>query len=872
MSRDPERPAWEGRGDVADELEFHLEMMRERLLDEGWSEDEADAEARRRLGDEPRILAEARALDRRLERRERLSDYGVDLAADLKLAVRSLALRPGFTAAAVLSLALAIGATTALFSVVHGVLLRPLDYHAPEELALLSAENTTRGWDGMPLPQGVFAELQETPDPWFDLAVYVPRRATLLSSLEPRRLRAAAISRNLLPLLGVEPSLGRGLSSGDPSDVPGQPCLVSHRLWQRDLGGSERALGQLLRLEGDVASCRIVGVLPGGFAFPDSDTDLWSLYELDTEEPLWGSWFLRGVARIEPGRSLEVVQARLDERTAQWSEDLPFGGDWRFVLADVHAQLVQEVAPGLWALFGAVALVLMIACVNLGGMLVARTTERQGELALRSALGATQARLARQLLAENLLLCALGGGLGILIAHAIVHAVRTRPPVELPRHELLTVDAPVLAFAAAVVTMSTLLSWIAPVVQALRGRASVGTSRVTRSPGRARLRALLVVAETAMAVALLIGAGLLLRSFLRLTAVEPGFETLDVVSLHVELPESRYGDEARRRAFFDDLQERVEGLPFVSAAGLTTGLPLQGVSTIDRLQILGESIPEEERPQVAIDAVTPGYFRSLGVPLLEGRHFAASDLGGAVPVTIVNAELARRHFTSGSPLGRYIVQDEDQEPLLIVGVVGSVKQFGLREEAPLEYYLPFAQSPRGSAHLVVRSELPLEAVGRELKVAVSELDEGLPVVVSPLDAALSRSVDGERFYAQSMGAFAGLAALLVTLGLYGLIAFTVEARKTELGIRMALGARRSTVFRSITTRGLLLGGTGTVLGLCLALLLARSLSGLLFGVGAFDPWTFALSAALVLAISALAAAVPARRAVRLDPARALRSD
>ncbi len=847
-------------------------MMRERLLDEGWSEDEADAEARRRLGDESRILAEARALDRRLERRERLSDYGVDLAADLKLAVRSLALRPGFAAAAVLSLALAIGATTALFSVVHGVLLRPLDYHAPEELALLSAENTTRGWDGMPLPQGVFAELQETPDPWFDLAVYVPRRATLLSSLEPRRLRAAAISRNLLPLLGVEPSLGRGLSSDDPSDVPGQPCLVSHRLWQRDLGGSERALGELLGLEGDVASCRIVGVLPGGFAFPDSDTDLWSLYELDTEEPLWGSWFLRGVARIEPGRSLEVVQARLDERTAQWSEDLPFGGDWRFVLADVHAQLVQEVAPALWALFGAVALVLMIACVNLGGMLVARTTERQGELALRSALGATQARLARQLLAENLLLCALGGGLGILIAHAIVQAVRTRPPVELPRHELLTVDAPVLAFAAAVVTMSALLSWIAPVVQALRGRASVGTSRVTRPPGRARLRALLVVAETAMAVALLIGAGLLLRSFLRLTAVEPGFETLHVVSLHVELPESRYGDEARRRAFFDDLQERVEGLPFVSAAGLTTGLPLQGVSTIDRLQILGESIPEEERPQVAIDAVTPGYFRSLGVPLLEGRHFAASDLGGAVPVTIVNEELARRHFASGSPLGRYIVQDEDQEPLLIVGVVGSVKQFGLREEAPLEYYLPFSQSPRGSAHLVVRSELPLEAVGRELKVAVSELDKGLPVVVSPLDAALSRSVDGERFYAQSMAAFAALAALLVTLGLYGLIAFTVEARKTELGIRMALGARRSTVFRSITTRGLLLGGTGTVLGLCLALLLARSLSGLLFGVGAFDPWTFALSAALVLTISALAAAVPARRAVRLDPARALRSD
>ncbi|HVS13218.1 MAG TPA: ABC transporter permease [Thermoanaerobaculia bacterium] len=873
MKRDDERPAFEDRGDAEEELAFHLEMTERRLRADGLDPAAAAREARRRFGDRDRVLAECQRLDLELARRERRSDLLTDLAGDLRSALRGLRASPGFAATAVLTLTLAIGATTALFSIVRGVLLRPLDYRDPGTLALLASTHPERGWTGMPLPQGVFQELRDGRGAIDELAVFRSQRTTLLSAMEPRSLRTASVSDNLLPMLGVEPILGRSFLPDDDGGEIG-PCLLSHRLWRNDLGGETEVIGRTLRLEGDVGPCEVIGVLPAGFAFPDPETDLWRLYRLDPGEDLWGSWFLSGVVRIAPGADLEAAQSELDRLTGGWKDHLPFDGGWRFLLTPITETVVGEVAPALWVLFGAVAMVLLIACVNLGGLLLARTTERAGDLAVRAALGASRWRLARQLLAEVLLLCALGGALGVGLSHLVVSGFRARPPVDLPRLDEVATDPWVLGFALAVTLLSALLAGIAPVAQTVRGRLG-WTSRTGLAGGRerARLRTSLVVIESALAVALLVGTGLLARSFLALASVDPGFETGGRAAIRLELPPARYGDDAVGRGFYARLLERVDALPSVDAVGLTTGLPLLGVAIIDRLAIEGESTDAGERPEVAVDAVSPGYFEALGVPLLMGRAFDGRDHAEAPPVAIVNEEIARRHFPGTSPIGRRLLASDDETPLTIVGMVGSIKQYGLREESPLEYFVPFDQQPRRSVHLVVRTNAGAAAVAADLKQVVAVLDPALPVAeVVALDRALSESVGRERFYALAMGAFASLAAILATLGLYGVIAYSVEQRRRELGLRMALGARRSELFRSVVSRGITLGIIGVLLGLGAALLLARSLGGLLFGVGVTDPIAFGGAALLVLAIAGAASSLPARRATRVDPASALRGE
>ncbi|HVS64230.1 MAG TPA: ABC transporter permease [Thermoanaerobaculia bacterium] len=879
MKHDEERPTYEERGDADAELEFHLAMSERRLREEGLDPAAAAREARRRFGDRDRVLSECRRLDRRLARSERRNDALTDLRGDVRCALRSLHASPGFTVTVVVTLALAIGATTALFSLVRGVLLQPLDYREPGSIALLSSTYPERGWSGMPLPQGLFQELREGGEAIEELAVYRSQRATLLSSLEPRRLRTAAVSQNLLRVLGVEPALGRGFQPDDSSS-DGGPCLISHRLWRSELGGDPGVLGRTLRLEGDVGPCQVIGVLPSGFAFPEAETDLWRLYRLDPGEDLWSSWFLTGVARIAPGADLagarEAAQAELDRLTEGWRDRLPFGGGWSFVLTPITETVVGEVAPALWVLFGAVAMVLLIACIDLGGLLLARTIQRADDLAVRSALGASRWRLARQLLVEILAVCGLGGAAGLVLAHLAVRTFRARPPVDLPRLEEVRTDPWVLGFALSVTILCALLAWIAPLIQTLRGRMRWSSrSGVAGSRTRSRLRASLVVVEAALTVALLVGTGLLTRSFLALAAVDPGFDVGGRTAVRLELPPARYDGEDAQRDFYAQLLERVAALPPVAAAGLTTGLPLRGVAIIDRLAIEEEGAggDDEHRPEVAIDAVSPGYFETIGVPLLEGRMFDAQDRSGGSRVAIVNDEIARRHFQGASPIGRRLLGADDETPLTIVGVVGSVKQYGLRKETPLEYFVPFAQQPQASAHLVVRSELDAEALSAGLKSVIADLDPALPVPeVIALERALSDSVGRERFYALAMGAFATLAAVLATLGLYGLIAFAVEQRRRELGIRLALGARRSKLFRSVVAGGMALGAAGVVLGLAAALLLARSLGGLLFGVGAADPVAIAAAALLVLVIAGAASSLPARRAIRVDPARALRGD
>lgn len=872
MKRDRDRPAYEGRGDAATELDSHLQMIIDDLRARGMEAEEARREAHRRFGERAEILEECRRLDRRLEHSESRRDALVDVRADLKQAVRRLSKAPIATLGIIASLGLSIGATTALFSLVRGVLLQPLPYEEPLQLALVSAENEERGWDGMPLPPGVFDEMRAEPASTFELAVYRTQQATLLSQGAPRRLQVAAVSSNLLDVLGTPPALGQGFASTDPGHQ-NRPCLLGNGLWRRDFGASRSVVGEVLKLEGDLPSCEVIGVLPGGFDFPDRDTELLTLYSAESGESPWSNWYLRGLIRLAPDTGLHSAQLELDQRAEAWSDHLPFDGSWRFVAESLHESRVGEVKSALWMLLGAVSMVLLIACANLGGLLMARTAERHGELSLRRALGASRWRIARQLLAENLLLCGLGGLLGVAVATLGLKAFKTRPPVDLPRLDEVTLDGWLLAGALLATGASVLLSWLPPLSHALRDANPGSSSRTSGSPSRSRVRTALVVLEAALAVALLVGAGLLTRSFVTLTAVDPGFDTVSTAALKIELPPSRYPDQASRRSFFEELLRRVDAVPGVARAGVTTGLPLSGVSMISRLHIEGDERLQETQPQVAIDAVSPEYFETLGVPLLDGRFFDGRDHESAPRVAVINAEIAKEYFLEGRAVGSTILFDEDGPALRVVGVVAAVKQYGLAKETPLEYFLPFAQRPRGTAHLVVGLNVPAEIVGDEIRAVVASLDPALPVSgVEPLEEALSSSVARERFYALAMMSFAALAALLAALGLYGIMAFAVDRRRQELSVRMALGAERRTVFVSVVRRGMALGVLGVGLGLALSFLLSQALDGLLFGITSVDPPTFLTSSLLVLAIAALASCLPALRATRSELTEILRSE
>ena len=877
------------------EAEDHLLELVERLVATGMPQEAAVEEALARFGTPDRIVRFAYSHpgssgSRRLRagqprwrqgpgNRRKSKDRGdgivQSLLQDIRYGLRTLARNPGFTVVAVLTLALGIGANTAIFAIVNGVLLQPLPYDNPGRLVLLSSRNEQRGWSSMPIPPGTFFELGGNAQTFEALAGYAERKITLTGGEEPLRIEAARATANLFSLLGVDAERGRVFLPEE--DVPGTPdvALLSTGLWRRYFGGDTDIIGKMITL--DDKPYTVVGVMRQEFQFPSTQVEVWIPMKLDPGQPSWGNWFLTGIGRLKKGTPLTQSQAEIDTLTAAFSDNLPFGGGWNYQLKSLTEEVVGEVRPALLVLLGAVGLILLLACANVANLLLSRASGRAKELAVRTAVGASRQRLLGQLLAETLLLSLLSGLAAIFAVEWGLSLLVLRLPGDFPRLEEIGVDGTVLTFVVTASCLAGLLAGLFPALQASRVNLIEALKDAGRSSSgggaRSRAREILVVAEVALSILLLAGAGLLVRSFLRLLEVDTGFQPRNVLTMRISLPRSRYPGPQQQSEFLRQLSERAALLPAIHAVGATTGLPTRNVSMIDSsLTVEGAADTGDEPSEgIAIDAVLPDYFHSLGIRLLRGRFFMARDTASAPKVVIINDRIARQFFPNEDPVGRRILHSNDTDWMTIVGVVADVKQYGLEKESPKQMFLPFAQEPKRSFYLTVLSTGRPEERFADLKGLVRSLDSDLPATdIQTMEQAVATSMAHRRFYMLLMSFFGVLALVLAVVGIYGVISYSVSQRTHEIGVRMALGAGRGDILRMVIGRGMGLSVAGVVAGLLGAFYLTRFLQSLLFEVGPADPVTFVAIVILLLAVSALACYVPARRATKVDPMVALR--
>jgi len=808
--------------------------------------------------------------------------FFADRASDLRYAARSLTTRPGFTAVAVITLALGIGANTAIFSVVYPVLLRPLPYPDPDELVWITTE----------IPQ-LRAEMTAGADylDWRDYArsldgIAAQTRApvTLGDRERPERLRGARVSASFFPLLGTIPEQGRLLRREDER-LPGAPvAVVTSALWSR-LFGETPFDGQRLELDGE--SYEVVGVLREGFRHTgDVEAELFLPLVLDEtrERARHQMESVEVVARLADGVAPE--QARAELQTICDRAGLP---DTFVKVVPLHERMVGEIRPALLVLFGAVGLVLLVACANVAHLLLARAASRQREMAVRTALGASRARVAGQLLTESVLLAGLGGLAGLAVAWGGLRLLLAFLPPDLGGGILqrveLGLDAPVLGFTLLLALATGVLFGLAPAFFALRsgvGEALKEAGRQTSmGRGRGRLNRALVAVEVALSVVLLVGAGLLVRSFLALVSVDPGFSSERVLTLALNIDPDHDGglespeNQAVWGSFYRELLPRLEALPGVESAALGDVVPLTGFRRIAMgLQVNGvEPPPPDQMSQVAMAAVTPEYFRMLGIPLVDGRAFSETDRRGAAPVAMVNQAMVDQLFGGVEPVGRTITIRRDRPPITVVGVVENVQSEGLDQPVKAQLYRPLEQQPLPFVFAALHTSVDPASLTRAVEGVVRELNPTLPVSdVATLEDRLSSSVAQPRFHAVLLGLFALLALVLAAVGLYGVMVYLVTERRRELGVRMALGADRPGIVKMVLSQAFAMAAAGIVLGLAGAAGLSQLLESRLFGIQPLDPVTFAGIPLLLLAVVLLASLVPARRAVTVDPARVLRED
>ncbi len=804
------------------------------------------------------------------------------LLQDLRYGARMLLKSPGFTVVAVLALALGIGANSAIFSVVNAVLLRPLPFPEPARLVRLGA-----GSRGEPTARGVFSfpdykDVQAQAQTLEYVAGYLNSGTVLTGEgEEPMRILGADVAADYFPLLGVQPELGRVFTRAE--DQPGAAVVViSHGLWQRRFGARPNVLGQQLKMGSTNAT--IIGVMPAGFEYPfrAEHQDFWAPLNghptPDREQRDEHS--LPVIARLKPGVTVEQARAELATLARRFEQQYPASNTAvTITAASLHADLTRDVRPALFILLGAVGFVLLIACANVANLLLARAASRSKEIAIRTALGASRWRIVRQLLVESLLLAIVGGGLGLLLAMWGVDLLVAASPANIPRVQQVGLDGRVLAFTLLLSALVGIAFGLVPALHAskpdLNDALKEGSRGSTESLRRNRVRSLLVVAEVALSLMLLIGAGLLLKSFMRLVQTDPGFDASHVLTLDIPLGRQRYATPEQQTDFFRRLVERTKSLPGVAAAGIVNDLPLSGNGDNYTFQIAGRpAAPPGAEPIADYTVASPGYCETLRIPLRQGRLLTAQDNAQAPRVLLISESLARRHFADTNPIGQRLMLDIDNEtaPREIVGVVGDVRRAALDTEAAPEFYLPYEQVPERRMNLVVRTTAADAAsMTASVRGAVRDLDKDQLIwQTRTLDQLLAASVAGRRFNMLLLGIFAAVALLLAALGIYGVMAYSVTRRTHEIGIRMALGARAGDVLKLVIGQGMLLAGAGVALGLIGALAVTRVLTTLLYGVSPTDPLTFAGLALLLALIAFVACYVPARRATKVDPMIALR--
>ena len=820
------------------------------------------------------------------------------MLSEIKVALRGLLKSPGFTIIAIATLALAIGANSAVFSLINALLVRPLPYQEPSRIALIWEQFATQGLDRIPVSPPEYLDLEKEFQSGTGLAAFTYQTFNLGGGDVPERISGALVAPSLFPLLGVEPIKGRTFAREEWGQGHDEVIVISERLWKRRFNSDPTLVGKSLLLNG--RSYTVIGIMPARFEFPiplfgvqgnqfAERVEIWkplAFTPLELKERGSRSYGL--ITRLRPDVSVTKAQAELDKIIANWIQtyrDNYSGGGFGARIYPLHNQVVGQMRTGLAILLGAVVFVLLIACANLATMLLARASARERELAIRIALGAGRWRLLRQMLTESVLLALAGAAGGVILSIWGLELLKQIGARTIPRLAEVNVDLVVLIVTAVVAVGTGILFGLIPafasakpeLTEALKegGRGSTSGAR------RNQVRNSLVVAEIALALVLLVGAGLLLKSYARVQDVNPGFNPNNVLTMEVSLPQLKYpspgpaylgGTSAIN--FFQEAHRRIAELPGVQATGCTTTLPLSGSNSDSSFAIEGANLqPGEPGPDEEIRAITPEYFRVLQTPLLEGRFFNDADTADSPQVVIINEALARKYFPKGDALNKRITFDDprkDPRWVRIVGIVGSIRHRRLDLDPQPEYYVPQAQFPVRSMVLAVRSGQDPRTLTSAIRREIQSIDPDQPIAnVRTLQAVTADSIAPRRMSVALLGVFAGIALLLAGVGIYGVISYLVVQRTHEIGVRMALGAQRSDVLGLVVGHALKLVGIGTVIGLILAFLSTRTLSALLYSVGAFDPTTFVFVTIALAAIALLASYIPALRATRADPMIAL---
>jgi putative ABC transport system permease protein len=860
--------------ELEEELRFHLEMKEEENLEAGISPEEARYAARRQFGNQTLLREVSRDMwsVRLLE----------TLAQDLRYGLRMMVRNPGFTVVAVLTLAVGIGANTAIFSVVNTVLLRPLPFPEADQLMMFRGVDDGGG-AGISYPNFVDWRAQSGSVERF--AAFRTRNFTLTDSDEPVRLNGVVASAGLFTLLGVAPSLGRSFRP-EEDNAGVSVVILSHGLWRRRFNSDPQVIGRNITLDG--GSLTVVGVMPAGFQFPIAAeaADLWTTIAHDAigNDPMTaqrGLGFLRVIGRLKPGVNLSQAQAEMDGIARRLEQQYPESNAHHGVrLVPALEQLVGDVRRPLLILFGSVGFVLLIACSNVANLLLARATARRREIALRAALGASRGRIIRQLLTESVLLALAGSVCGWLLAWGCMESLLSLSPENIPRLQDIRLDGLVFGFTLLVSLLTGMIFGLAPALHAAKMELTETLKDGGRSGAGGRvagLRGALLIAEVAIALVLMIGAGLLLKSFWHLTQVNPGFDPRQTLTFRLSLPNKYSNPQAV--AFFERLQERLQNIPGAHSASVTFALPFSRSRIGTDLDIEGRPVAPGDRPQIDCQIVLPDYFRTMGIRLIRGRDFSARDDLNARPVAIINETLARRFFPNEDPLGKRLRPDIAAGPgdvpmREIIGVVSDVRYRSLTLDVPPEVYMPYPQLPLTTGMwIALRTDADPRGFISAARAEVQALDKDLPVFeVKTLDQYLSGAMAYPRFNMLLLLLFASLALLLTAVGLYGVISYSVTQRTYEIGVRRALGAQTHDVLKLVVKQGMKLTLIGALLGLGGALALTRLLQTLLFGVSVTDPPTFAVIVLLLIAVALLACWVPARQAAKVDPMTALRCE
>ena len=864
--------------DLDEELNAHLELLAEENIRRGMSPEEAALAARRSFGGVTQT--------KEAYRDQRGLPIVETIIQDIRYGSRLLRRSPGFTAVALITLALCIGANTAIFSVVSGILLRPLPYPEPDRLVWFVQSYAQRGLSPWTMSQMNFATYREQSNSFERMAAIATGGGANLTGVgDPERIAIANVTSGFFEVFKVDPLFGRTFQIEEETPGKNNVCVLSHSFWQQRFGGDPNIVGRALLLN-DVPT-EVVGVMPEGFAFPERwpSIALWTPIPLNPQRPF--GFFLRTVGRLKPGVSPAEAQA---ETTAiMWNfaqknpsfiasaKPPPPDADFKTLITPLKDRLTGSSEKPLAVLLAASSLLLLIGCANVANLLLAKGALRTRELAVRLALGATPRRIVRQLITESLLLALIGGVAGALLAWWGVRLLVRFGIEGVPRLSEVGVDTTVLGFSLTVIVLTGILCGLAPARQAYSLGVEAGLREGTRGstrPGQHGTNRILVPAQFALSLLLLIGVGLLLRSFQKLITTNLGFRPENVLTMIISLPDKKYDPPERALQFNQSMLERVNSLPGIVRAATVDGMPMTGDDNADGIVVEGqEPSPGEAGAVFSIREVTPGYFETMGIPTLRGRDFDTADRQGAQLVAIIDEMFAKRFWPSDDPLGKRIRYSWSKDWMIVVGIVGKIRDDAPGDAAKPHVYLPFAQWGSGRFYLVSRTAGDPTAAVSAIRSEIQALDSELPVYsVQTMSQAMSKTLETQRLTNQLLMGFAGLALVLAAAGIYGVMSLRVNSRFQEFGIRTALGARPSDVLGLVLANGMRLAGAGIVLGVAGALWLTRFLASLLFEVAPIDPVTFTGAILLLSAVAMLATYIPARRATRVDPAIALRNE